>query len=244
MKVCLAAPSSRKKEAESENDCKYWLESYYSMTKWLIPIIKKSEMFMLDSGAFSFMTGSTTKNGFDEYVDSYARFINENDIQYFFELDIDSIVGLDGVEDIRHRLEKETGKRAIPVWHKSRGKDYFIRMCNEYDYVAIGGIVTREITPNEYPYFHWFINTAHSYGAKIHGLGFTNTILLHEYHFDSVDSTAWCSGSRFGQVMLFDGKQMITLQQNNRRLPHTANTINRICFEEWVKFQHYADEYL
>lgn len=244
MKVCLAAPSSRKKEVLSSNECKYWLESYYSITGWLIPVIKKSDLFMLDSGAYSFMTGTKMDISWEKYVGMYAEFINENNITHFFELDIDGIVGLDGVEKLRCLLEKETGKKPIPVWHKSRGKDYFVDMCKEYKYVAIGGIVTHEIMPIEYKYFHWFINTAHSLGCKIHGLGFTNTVLLHEYNFDSVDSTAWCRGSRFGEITVFDGRQMVCYGKDRRRLPETSMKINKVCFEEWVKFQKYADKYL
>ena len=52
------------------------------------------------------------------------------------------------------------------VWHKSRGKDYWLKMIKEYDYVAIGGIVTKEIKPSEYKYFHWFIRQATKIIAK------------------------------------------------------------------------------
>lgn len=244
MKVCLAAPSSRKREVERNHECKYWLESFFSMEKWLVPILVQSELFMLDSGAYSFMTGSHPKTTFDDYVKEYIKFINEYDVKHYFELDIDSRIGLEGVETIRSKIEKQTHKPCIPVWHKSRGKDYFIQMCKEYEYVAIGGIVAREILPSEYKYFHWFINTAHSYGCKIHGLGFTNTILLHEYNFDSVDSTAWTIGSRFSTIPIFDGNKMVTISSDMRRKPHTANKVNQIGLEEWIKFQKYADKYL
>ena len=55
----------------------------------------------------------------------------------------------------------------------------------------------------------WFIDQAHSAGTCIHGLGFTNTTLLPFLKFDSVDSTTWLSGSRFGQIYFFNGKQMV-----------------------------------
>jgi hypothetical protein len=209
----------------------------------MLPIIKRKKLFLLDSGAFTFMNEVKKKKkkvDFDEYLNTYIKFINDNDIKYFFELDIDSIVGIKEVERLRKRLEDETGKKCIPVWHKSRGKEYFIEMCKNYNYVAIGGIVTKEIKPEEYKYFKWFIDTAHSYGCKIHGLGFTNLTLLKYYNFDSVDSTSWLSGGRFATMYCFDGKKMIKINPNNRRsLNHIP--LNKHNFYEWVKFQKYAD---
>ena len=199
MKIFLASTSD-KSFISNITDSKYILESFYYFQEWQILLIKKCKMFLLDSGAFTFMNSQKGKVNFDEYLTRYINFINKYDIKYFFELDVDSIVGYEKVKQLRKRLENETGKKCIPVWHKSRGKEEYLKMCEEYDYVAIGGIVTKEITKEQYSFFPWFINEAHKRGCKIHGLGFTDTNLLQKYHFDSVDSTAWLSGSRFGHV--------------------------------------------
>lgn len=246
MKICLAAPSSRKFLAEEYIHCKYMLESFYSMTDWLIPIAKKCDLFLLDSGAFTFMNNSKSNVDFDEYLTSYIEFINKHDISHFFELDIDVLVGLEEVERLRKRLESETGKKPIPVWHKSRGKEKFIEMCEQYDYVAIGGIVTKEILPAEYKYFKWFIDTAHSYGCKIHGLGFTNLKGLYIYNFDSVDSTSWVAGGKFGTLYQFTGRglKQVDTEGRKRRKDLSTDPINRHNYYEWVKFQEYAERYL
>lgn len=243
MKLCLAGPSALKYLAEDYNNTDYLLESFYYISDWLLPIIKNKKLFLLDSGAFTFMNNVKKKNkkvDFNEYLDKYIKFINDNDIKYFFELDIDSIVGIEEVEKLRNRLEIETGKKCIPVWHKSRGKDYFVKMCKEYNYVAIGGIVTKEIKPEDYKYFKWFIDTAHSYGCKIHGLGFTNLTLLKYYNFDSVDSTSWLSGGRFATMYYFNGKNMMKINPNNRR-SSSHIPLNTHNYYEWVKFQKYAE---
>lgn len=192
MKVFLAATSD-KSFISNITDSKYILESFYYFKEWQIPLIKKSEMFLLDSGAFTFMSGNKS-NDFDGYLTRYIDFIKRHDVKYFFELDIDSVVGYDKVKQFRKRLEKETDKKCIPVWHKSRGKEEFLKMCDEYDYVAIGGIVTKEITKDKYPFFTLFLNEAHKRGCKVHGLGFTSMADLPKYHFDSIDSTSWKSG--------------------------------------------------
>lgn len=246
MKICLACPSSRKFLLNDYTHCRYMLESFFYVTDWLIPVIKQCDFFLLDSGAFTFMNNSKNAVDFDEYLTRYIEFINKHDIQYFFELDIDAIAGLKEVERLRKRLEMETCKKCIPVWHRSRGKEKFITMCKEYDYVAIGGIATKEIKPNEYKYLKWFIDTAHSYNCKIHGLGFTNLQGLYIYNFDSVDSTSWVGGSKFDKLYHFNGMGISQVATGNRRRRKdiSADNINRHNFYEWVKFQKFADMYL
>lgn len=219
------------------------LETFYYLrkNKELPRLIKSFGNFLLDSGAFTFMSGAASVD-FDNYVEEYGTFIKEWKIEKFFELDIDSVVGLEEVERLRNKLEKITGKKPIPVWHKSRGKDYFIQMCKEYPYVVIGGIVTKEIPTKLYEkMFPWFISTAHKYGCKIHGLGYTNIKGLHKYHFDSVDSTAWLYGNMSGSVYQFDAKNgiMITTKApKGKQLISKAVALNN--FNEWVRFQKYA----
>jgi hypothetical protein len=244
MKVCLANFADMKWLGDDLYKCPYMLESFFYCKDWELPFIKNADFFLLDSGAFTFMSSKKNKEiNFNDYLTRYIEFINKNDIKYFFELDIDSVVGLKEVERLRARLEKETNKQCIPVWHKSRGKDYFIEMCKNYDYVSIGGIVSKEIKPEEYKYLKWFIDTAHSYGCKIHGLGFTSVKELPIYNFDSVDSTSWKSGGRFGAIHLFNGHELKDkADENKKRVHHTILT--RHNYFEWLKYQKFADLYL
>lgn len=241
MKVFLAGTSTRS-FISNIADSKYLLESFYTIKEWQIPFIKKCEMFLLDSGAFTFMNSQKGNVDFNEYLTRYINFINKYDIKYFFELDVDSIVGYEKVKQLRKRLENETGKKCIPVWHKSRGKEEYLKMCEEYDYVAIGGIVTKEITREQYPFFPWFINEAHKRNCKVHGLGFTNITNLPKYHFDSVDSTSWLSGGRYGQLHQYKNGTIKTITQKSKRAVYPTIDINN--FNEWLKFQRYAENNL
>ena len=117
-------------------------------------------------------------------------------------------------------------------------------MCEQYNYVALGGIVTKEITQKDYKYFPYFIKTAHANRAKIHALGFTNLKGLTQYKFDSVDSTAWVSGNRFGSVYQFNGKTMIKHDKKDGQRLADQKTVALHNFKEWVKFQKYAELYL
>ena len=205
--------------------------------KEILPYCKR---FLLDSGAFTFFSSGKHVD-WAQYVKRYAQFIIKNDIKLFFELDIDALIGYEKVLYYRATLEELTGKKCIPVWHKSRGMGEYCKMCEAYDYVAIGGIVTREIKPNEYKFFPKMIAEAHARGAKIHGLGFTNLTGLIKYKFDSVDSTAWVSGNRFGSIYIFDGTTMIKHDKKPGQKLASARQVALHNFNEWKKFQQYAE---
>lgn len=190
------------------------------------------------------MQNSKSHLDWNDYIEKYANFINRNKIEKFFELDIDSVVGYDKVLKFREKLEKLTGKQCIPVWHKSRGLDEFKKMCDEYSYVAIGGIVSKEIKPDQYKAFPIMINEAHKRGAKIHGLGFTNLKLLPKCHFDSVDSTAWTTGNRFGFIYHFNGKTMEKINCPKGKRLADSRKVALINYIEWIKFQKYAENNL
>lgn len=248
MKVCLAGTyaitSSNRNIVKNSN---YILESFYYIKDWQIPNIKNVKLFLLDSGAFTFMSNSKKQVDWDKYVENYANFINKNNVKHFFELDIDVIVGIKEVERLRNKLEKLTNKKCIPVWHKSRGLDYWKKMVKDYDYVAIGGIVTKEIKPQEYKYFIPMLKIAKKNNCKVHGLGFTNLKSLPKYPFYSVDSTSWKSGNRFGTLYLFKENKLNQIKKpKNKRMVTNEKygMVEKFVFNEWVKFQKYADKYL
>ncbi len=241
MKVFLAATKAKLCFPEVF-ELPYVLESFAYFAPQQVQQVKNAKMFLLDSGAFTFLNSSKTVD-FDDYIDRYARFIVETDIRYFFELDVDDIVGYDKVKEYRRLLERKTGRRCIPVFHKSRGLDEYKRMVKEYDYIAIGGIAMGNIKRSEYKYFTPLLNYAHHAGCKVHGLGFTNTELLHRYPFDSVDSTSWISGGRYGHVYRFDGRNMVATTDDTKRAVH-HRIIDLHNLREWMKFQKYADCYL
>lgn len=234
----------RKENRDIIAESKYVLESFYYIQDWQVPYIKKFDFFLLDSGAFTFMMNAKDKAhlDFDAYLTRYIEFINKHDIQHFFELDIDAVVGYEKVLELRARLERETGKKCIPVWHRERGKDEFVKMCEEYDYVAIGGLVGMGYNKKHYKYFPWFIKTAHEHGAQIHALGFTSIPGLKKYHFDSVDSTTWVSANKFGRLQLFRDGELVTESRSGARLKSRDgwySKVQRQNYLEWVKFQKY-----
>ena len=197
--------------------------------------------YIVDSGAFSFMSGTAKGANWAEYVDRYADWIIEHDVKKFFELDLDSIMEFSQVMSLRKRLERRTGRQPIPVWHKSRGKEQFLSDVKDYNYIAIGGIVTREITSAEHAHFPWFIDKAHENGALIHGLGYTSLTGLKKYRFDSVDSTTWVAGNRYGVIYKFNGRSITQIRPPKGKQLKDPVLTARVNFEEWCKFQRYAE---
>jgi hypothetical protein len=227
------------------------LESFIKIRPWQVDFLKKGifKKFMLDSGAFTFMRNKKIFHNWDDYAEKYAYFIKENKIDLFFELDIDSVVGIDRVEELRKKIEKITNKKSIPVWHISRGWEYFIRMVQEYDYIGFGVFLTDNLDKNKYKYIPKFINKARQNNCKIHGLGFISPTGMKKYKFDSVDSAAWIYSNVTGQfIWVFDGqnikKKGIRKNDKYKNLKINSKHLWQHNFKEWVKYQKYAEENL
>lgn len=240
MKVYLAGLTTLDKTLI--NKSKYKLESFYYIKENMYDFI--DDNFLLDSGAFTFLNSKKNNNiDWDKYIDKYIEFIKFKNVKFFFELDIDNVVGLDKVKKITQKIESKTGKQCIPVWHKSRGLEYWKYLISEYKYISIGGIVSKEIKRKEFNYLPKLINMAKEKNVKTHGLGFTWVDYLHHIKFDTVDSTYWTFGNRFGFLFQFNNGKMLEIDRpQNTRLKSQESMIYN--YNEWLKFQNYADKFL
>lgn len=229
------------------------LESYvYARdNKHITSLIPTFKSFLLDSGAYTFMIQARKQDvlvDWNEYIEQYAAFILQHNVDLFFELDIDRIVGLSEVERLRGHLERLTGKPSIPVWHRSRGLDYFKAMCRDYPYVSLSasgnnGSSEWTRTADGTKVLRQLIDIAHDAGARVHGLGYTNVGNLRFLKFDSVDSTSWLMGNRGGFLWFFTGSTIVTSHKpEGTRLK--AREVAQHNFDEWVKFQQYAEKHL
>ena len=140
MKIYLAGTSTLGKEnIDIIKKSKYFLESFYSIKEWQLDYLLSADDLLLDSGAFSFMAGRKMVD-FEKYIRKYAEFINAYRIKNFFELDIESIVGWEEYVRLNDLLISLAYKQPIPVFHKGRGKEWFIKTVKEVPYIAYGGI--------------------------------------------------------------------------------------------------------
>lgn len=197
--------------------------------------------FLLDSGAFTYFSDPKNKGNidWDNYIDKYASFILKHNIKLFFELDIDSLIGYERVKKMRFMLEKKVGRQCIPVWHKSRGLEDFKKMCDDYSYVAIGGLVTKEIKKADYKILQYLVSLAHSKNAKIHGLGFTITDVK-KFGFDSVDSSSWNVPLRTGAgVYRFFDKKLNLIKAPAGSRSKCYKQASKQCFSAWADYARF-----
>ena len=219
---------------------KYVLSSYAYIKKGLADNISKWDMFLLDSGAFTFRKKSNNVN-WNNYIDGYIKFINEYNVDYFFELDIDNIVGYENVLVLRKKLEQGTGKQCIPVWHKSRGIENYIELCQTYNYIALGSS-TKFKDKENHTFLRHLLSVARQNNCKVHGLGFTSK-MIKKYDFYSVDSTTW-DGYRYGSLYRFKNGDINYIKPpKGKGLTRDYRIVTQNNFAEWCKYQKYLDNY-
>lgn len=250
MRVFLAATTTAmtaadRQEIMKKNPPKYFLETMFSGETICERVLKNcgnTENFLLDSGAFSFMSGAPcSKKTIEEYCEKYIDFINRKNIKHYFELDVDTIFGIDFVEYLRLKLERETNRQPIPVWHKGRGVDYWKRMCDEYQYVAIGGLVFH-VRQCEWGNIQKMVVYARNHNVKVHGLGFTKTRILPQFPFYSVDSASWCKSAAIGQQkQTFNGTYIEQKHINGNGKKVALSKLAQNNMNEWVKYQKYME---
>lgn len=245
-KIFLASVYSSKKCYQFDIP-KQVLESFFYVKKAKYEDFKKflvdlgEDNFLLDSGAFTFLNSSKKQINLDEYVDDYITFINKFNIKYFFELDLDIIIGYEKVKEIRKYIEQKTNKKTIPVWHKTRGLDEFKKMSLDYDYIAIGGLALKTIKKNEYKYLNRLIKIAHENNCKVHGLGFTPMNIL-KYNFDTTDSTSWKIPARTGNIIKFKDNEIKTLHTKIKDKKIIQKKVVNNSIKEWGKFVKYVEK--
>lgn len=224
---------------------KYLLNTFYEgekACKKVLEIAGNPNNFLLDSGAFSFMSGAEcSETIIEEYAERYADFIIKNGVTQYFEIDVDTIFGLPFAEKIRCKLETKTGVQSIPVWHKNRGVDYWKRMCEEYKYIAIGGLVFH-VKQQEWPLIHKMVDYAAYKGVKVHGLGFTKTKLLDKWNWYSVDSSSWKTSAIRGSIKhKFNGKYIESEPIKKEGYKMDQRLLAMYNGIEWCKYQKYME---
>lgn len=244
MEIYLSG-SCTKKEQEylKEFGCLFLLNTFYDMRTWknnkIIEFINIPKIsFMLDSGAFTFMNSGKEVN-WKQYVDEYADFINKYNIEYFIELDLYGIIGVEKTEKIRRQIEKKTGMPPIPVYHGTMPISYYRELCLNYPYVAISstGTIKSSKWTNNTKLLKQVIKIGHSYDTKLHGLGYTrlSNINSQEVLFDSVDSTSWINGSRF--AARYDIRYGKIIRKDYPNMGITADTFNKHNCKVWIEKQ-------
>lgn len=165
------------------------IDQYFQKTR---PVI------FADSGAFS-----ATSQGAVIDIDDYARWLKR--WQHVFEVYANLDIIGDAVATQRNQdyLEKEHGLSPLPVFHIGSDFSHLERLAEQYDYIALGGLVPHlRYTKRVMTWLLKCFKVANG-RARFHGFGCTNWTILMSLPWRSVDSTSWTSGFRYGDLMLF-----------------------------------------
>lgn len=241
-KIFLAGTGGHSYIYES-NNVPYVLESFYYINEYITKLIPTFKMFLLDSGAYTFSQNEKTytKKDYDEYLENYIKFINKNNVKYFFELDIDDVVGLKQTNKYREILEKKTGRKCIPVWNIWRGIDNYKELCKNYNYIAIGRI-KRSGLSGDTKTLKTLLKIAEHFNTKVHLLGFTPSD-INQFPCYSCDSTSWVTGGRYGKVYSYTNQKLKTVNRpEGYKLKINYKQINLHNLKEWLKFIKDADK--
>lgn len=219
------------------------LQAFPYMSNNKIDYINKFNNFILDSGAFTMMNKNNKNFDITEYVKKYGKFVKDNDIDNFFELDVDGVYGFDVYKDCLYRLQDISGKDPIRVYHTWRGLDYFDEVTKNKDIIAIGGIAVKQIRSKDYDMFIKLINNAHKNNCKIHGLGLTSSSNLRRFNFDSVDSSRWIMARRFARCQRFDGHSINSVGICESGTSYKDENIMLHNFKYWVEYSKYLEQF-
>lgn len=152
-----------------------------------------------DSGAYSAASLGVTIS-----LKEYAAWLKDWGQLLTVRATLDVIGDPDATMRNTHTLEG-MGHQVLPVFHVGTPWDRLEKLCRDYDYVALGGMVPH--STNHAAVLRWLVRCfqiARETGTVFHGFGQTRLDTLKALPFYSVDSSAWGSGARFGLLYLWD----------------------------------------
>jgi hypothetical protein len=154
-----------------------------------------------DSGAFSAATlGSTIR------LADYAAWLKDWQHLVTTAATLDVIGDPDATQRNTLALE-DMGLKVLPVFHVGSPWERLEKLCAQYRYVALGGMVPYTRMYGEV--MRWLVRCFRigaAHGTVFHGFGQTNITVMSSLPFYSVDSSTWSHGAKFGLFKLFDGR--------------------------------------
>lgn len=177
-------------------------------------IVRYSDDFFLDSGAFTAYSSAMRGDGKIITREEYAHFLRRFSHQCNAVANLDDIpqsrtaegLRTSAVQSMRNQLfiERETGFRPIPVFHKGEPWDFLDFYVANYDYICLGGLVADSKAGGNDEFFEdaWprIVDKNGKPRCKVHGFGMTSLPAMLKYPWWSVDSSAWLIQSQFGNI--------------------------------------------
>jgi len=150
----------------------------------------------LDSGAFSAHT-----KGVKIDINEYIEYIKENKKYIGVYANLDVIGDEAGTLKNQEIMEK-AGLNPLPCFHTGGDWKYLDHYIENYDYMALGGLVGFKNPTGflDIAFGKICDNPEGMPKVKVHGFGVTSLKIMMKYPWYSVDSTSWVMTSRMGSV--------------------------------------------
>jgi len=188
-------PMMRQREQRLKMLLSYHYYKKVDLAQLVEDIALPCHIFM-DSGAFSAKSLGEPIS-IKEYMQFLRKWLDHIDIY----ANLDVIGDAKGTMSNQRIMESE-GFKPLPVFHTHEPITVLRQYAEQYDYIALGGMVgkkAKQLIP-------WLAKCFKLVGDQVqfHGFGLTSWKLLKMFPFRSVDSSSWTQSFRFGQIPLFD----------------------------------------
>ena len=191
-------------------------------------------IIMADSGAFSAAT-----LGVSIELDDYVEWLKLWRHRFSIYANLDVIGDPKKTLENQRRLE-DKGFNPLPVFHVNEPWEYLEYYLDNYDYIALGGLVPH--SQRLKALMPWLIKAFKMLppGKGYHGFGVTGWDVLKSFPWTSVDSTSWNKGYRYGNVPLFspvEGK-FVTAVLADQVSCYKYRHLFEYCGFDWKDFGH------
>lgn len=190
--------------------------------------IEPRSHWFIDSGAYSVYTGKVKHIDLDAFIKDLKIWR----CQIFAGLDV-----IGDAERSRENCERmrQKGLVPIPTYHIWEDPEFLSYYCENYDYIALGGIAHLQSASVSTTWLDYCFKIIGQYWPiRVHGFAITGKKKLERYPFYSVDSTNWLAAAKFGNSIVHKG--IINFYRNRTKtwVERTADEISAV-----LKMQDY-----
>ena len=184
----------------------------------------KDIRLFIDSGAYTYQNDPKyeeyTEEQWVKQIQEYLEWAKKHKDNIFAIADLDlqylSNVGYEKVYEWRKTYFEpfmlETGIPVCFIYHED-GLDQWEYMCKRYPYVGLSLAIDK--VENGSNQLREMFKIAEKHNALCQGMASTNTKLLTQYPFYTVDSTTWNAGLKYGEISVWTGTKMTRIKKND-----------------------------
>lgn len=159
-----------------------------------------------------------------QYREAYIQFLLENKDKINFYSNLD-VINNPKLTHHNQRIIEKAGLKPIPVFHLGSPEKWLIKYIEEYDYIALGGLIpnpTKILIPWLDRVFKEYILDKDGFPkVKVHGFACTALPLMTRYPWYSVDSATCRKLAMYGWIAWpeYSSEKIKTEQVSSRDIP-------------------------